>query len=279
VDNASRYNQSLSLHRVLGVNRYRHGGLALGPQHLLDAEEEALARGERLTTVLEIGLWARDYQEIDVFNWQQEVVNMISLPDLERELGVAEGRVRGAVERGQVNPDHTLQLGERTYLYFHRDRIEEVRVAVGAPKLDDHSMRDRFLQFIGEMDMTLSYKPVMLLALLDAVADDGRAKLSEVVQGFRRFYQDRRERGLPVERPGARKQQVDELDEAGARRLMLGKPFETFERRRFLRYDRDLAYVRFDPRLWRQLEPEDLEQVRTVCGLSIEGYYERFEAE
>jgi hypothetical protein len=73
------------------------------------------------------------------------------------------------------------------------------------------------------MNRTLSYKPVMLVALLDAVADDGRAKLSEVVQGFRRFYQDRRERVLPVERPGAGKRAVDELDEAGARRLMLGR--------------------------------------------------------
>src|SRR5208337_1064626 len=119
---------------------------------LLDAEEEALARGEKPTTVLEIGLWTKDYQEIDIFNWQQEAANMISLPDLERELAVAEGRVRGAVERAHVKPDHTLQLGERTYFYFHRDRFEEVRLAIGAPKLEDHTIRDRFLQFMGEMD-------------------------------------------------------------------------------------------------------------------------------
>ena len=132
VDNASRYNQSLGIHRVLGNNRYRAGGLVLAPQHLLEAEEQALSRGERPTAVLEIGLWARDYEPIDIFNWQESLAGMVSLPDIERELGVAEGRVRGAVERGQVKPDHTLELGERTYLYFHRDRIEEVRVAIGA---------------------------------------------------------------------------------------------------------------------------------------------------
>ncbi|HEV3263636.1 MAG TPA: DEAD/DEAH box helicase family protein [Gemmataceae bacterium] len=278
VDNATRYNQSLNLHRVLGQNRYRRGSLVLAPQGLLDAEEASLARGDRPTAVLEIGLWAKDYQEIDVFNWQQEIVNLLSIPDLERELGVGEGRVKGAVERGQVKPDHTLQLGERIYFYFHRDRTEEVREAIGAPKMDEHTIRDRFLQFVGAMDMTLSYKPVMLLALLDAVAEDGRAKVSEVVGAFRQFYQERRSRGLIVERPGARKQPVDELDDATAQRLMLGKPFETFERRRFLRYDRDLAYVRFDPRLWRQLGPEDLAQLRSICRRSIEVYYERFRA-
>src|SRR5262249_46268841 len=127
VDNASRYNQSLNAHRVLVKGNYRPGGLLLAPPDLLAAEEAALARGEEPpTTVLEIGLWAKDYEPIDVFNWQQEVVNMISLPELERDLGIAEGRLRGAVERGQVKPDHTLQLGERTYTFFHRDRIEEV---------------------------------------------------------------------------------------------------------------------------------------------------------
>src|SRR5262249_5562307 len=84
VDNADRYNQSLSLHRVLGEKRYRQGGLVLAPRDLLDAEEQVLARGERPTTVLEIGLWAKEYQQIDVFNWQQELADMISLPDLER---------------------------------------------------------------------------------------------------------------------------------------------------------------------------------------------------
>ncbi|MGH7173455.1 MAG: DEAD/DEAH box helicase, partial [Gemmataceae bacterium] len=279
VDNASRYNQSLSLHRVLGMNKYRRGGQVLAPPELLAAEEEALSKGERPTTTLEIGLWAKEYQEVDVLNWQQEVAEMIALPDLERELGVAEGRIRGSLERGQVKPDHILPLGDRTYFYFHRDRIEEIRVAIGAPKLEDHSIRDRFLQFIREMDMTMSYKPVMLLALLDAVADEGRAKLIEVVQGFRRFYEQRRAAGLVIERPGSRRQSVDELDDTAAQRLMLGKPFETFERRRFLRYDRDLAYVRFDPRFWRQLGPEDLQQIRTLCHQSIQTYYERFQTE
>lgn len=279
VDNASRYNQALSAHRVLGKSEYRPGGLLLAPPELLAAEEEALARGERPTTVLEIGLWAKDYEPIDVFNWQQEIVNMISVTDLERELGVAEGRVRSAVERGQVKPDHVLQIGERTHIYFRNDRIEEVRLAIGGPKLDEHSIRDRFLGFIKTMDMALSYKPVMLLALLDAVDEHGRAKASEVAQRFQQFYRDRKAKGLVVERPGSRKVPVDELDETGALRLMLSMPFEKFERRQFLRYDRDLAYVRFDPRLWRQLGAEDREKIRELCQRSIHDYYERLQAD
>jgi superfamily II DNA or RNA helicase len=278
VDNASRYNQSLNLNRVLGVSSYRHGGLILAPQDLLAAEEQALARGERPTTVLQIGLWAKAYQQIDIFDWQKEVADMISLPDLERELAVADGRVRAAIERAQIKADHTLQLGERTYVYFLRDRIEEVRLAIGAPKLEDHTLRDRFLQFIREMDMSMSYKPVLLLALLDAAADDGRAKLSDVAQRFRRFYEARQAAGKVVERPAAKMSRVAELEDVEVQRVLLEMPFEKFERRRYLKYDRDLAYVRVDPRLWRQLGVEDLQQIRTICEGSILSYYERYKA-
>jgi superfamily II DNA or RNA helicase len=276
VDNASRYSQSHTINGIIGRNHYRPGGLVLAPQHLMEAEEQALANGQRPTTVLEIGLWARDFQEINIFNWQQEAVNMISLPDLERELEVAEGRVKGAVERQEIKPDHILPIGDRTYVYFDRGRIEEIRLAIGAPpKVEDHTIRERFLQFIRDMDMTLSYKPVMLLALLDAVDNNGKAKVSDVVQGFRRFYQDRQAAGLPVDRPGARRQSVADLDEVSAQRLLLNKPFEKFERRQFLGYDRDLAYLRFVPRLWRQLQADDLDQVRDVCRQKLEAYYER----
>jgi hypothetical protein len=264
---------------VLGKNSYRAGSLLIGPPELTAAEEEAIARGEQPTAVLHIGLWAKEYEPIDVFNWQQEIADMISLPDLERELGIAEGRLRDAVTNDKVKPDHVLQLGERTYIYFHRDRIEEVRVAIGAPKLAEHSVRDRFLEFIGEMDMTLSYKPVMLLAMLETVDEDGRARLTEVVRRFQQFYKDRKAAGLLVERPGARKQMVDELDEPSVTKLMVEKPFEKFERRRFVRYDRDLAYVRFDARLWRQLGPEDREHIAATCRQKIEEYYERIPAE
>ncbi len=58
---------------------------------------------------------------------------------------------------------------------------------------------------------------------------------------------------------------------------MLEMPFEKFERRRFLGYDKhDLAYIRFDPRLWRQLRTDDLQSIRAICQQRIQSYYERF---
>jgi hypothetical protein len=275
VDNSTRYNQAWSLHRVVGESKYRPGGIVLGPERLRQAEQEAIARGERPTTVIEIGLWAKDYEEIDLFNWQEAVSGMLSATEVELELAASEGVVRRAVEREQVQADHTLTLGDRVYHYFRRERLEEIRALLGLPQVTEDTIKDLFLRFVGDMDMSASYKPVMLLALLNCMDDGGRAKLADVVGQFRTFYEQRKAAGLTVERPTAKMARVDTLDEVDVQRVMLQMPFEKFERRRYLRYDRDLAYIRFDPGLWRQLGAEALQKLRSICEESIAAYYER----
>ena len=52
VDNASRYNSPLSLHRLVGQSRYKPGALVLAPSNLLEQEKEALTGGKTPTQVL-----------------------------------------------------------------------------------------------------------------------------------------------------------------------------------------------------------------------------------
>lgn len=275
VDNAIRYNAPLTLHRVVAKNRYRPGGLVLATDALVAAEEQALERGESPTQSIEIGLWVRQFHEIDIFNWQDVVAGMITLGELEVELAVAEGFLRRKVETGELQPDHTLELGQKVYHYFDRERIEAIRVQFNLTPVDDTTIKRLFLAYCREMDMAASYKPVLLLAILDSVDNRGKAAVDEVVALFRKFYEDRSRAGLPVEKPNVRMAKVGELDDADIRRVMLGMPFEKFERRRYLKYDRDLANVRIAPNLWKQLHKKDLAALRRICEESIAKYYER----
>ena len=243
VDNGTRYNQSLSLNRISNIGKYRPGGLVLAPQHLLDAEEAAIQSGELPTTVV----------EVDVFNWQDVVSGMISVSELEVELAASEGLVRRAIDRGEIIPDHTVMLGERSYYHFERERIDEIRQALGLKKVEKHNIKALFLDYAGDvMDMSASYKPVMLCAILDNVDETGKASLSSVVASFRRFYEQRRANGLLVE-----------------------TPFEKFERRKYLQYARDLAFVKFNPYLWKHITSSDLAELRSICEKNIARYYAR----
>ncbi len=191
------------------------------------------------------------------------------------ELAATEDRIRRAVERGQVTPDHQVQIGERVGQYFLKDRLEEIRQALGLPPVTAETIKGLFIEFVREMDMSASYKPVMLLAILQVLDADGRAEMAAVIRGFREFYRRRKERGLSIEKPNMRMNRVDELSDADIGRVIVEMPFEKFERRRYLKYDRDLAFIRFEPRLWRQLTAADVEELKVICRREIEQYYER----
>jgi len=276
VDNATKYNASLSLHRILGNNKYRSGGLVLGNANAMRAELEALARGELPTQTLPVSLWARDYREIDVFDWQEAVKGMISSSDLEMELAATEGKIRDAAKRGAVKADHELALGERTYFYFRRERTEEIRQQLDLPRVDDESIRSLFLDFVERMDMAASYKPVMMQAILGLLDGQGRARLEDVAKRFLDFYLGRQQAGLLVERANARMANPGMVTLEGAREVMLSMPFRKFEQRKFLLHDRqDLAFVKFAPSLWRQLKPADLSAILSTCQSKIAAYYDR----
>ncbi len=167
----------------------------------MNNEQDALGNGKPPTQILPVELWTREYQEIDVFNWQDAVSGMLSASDLEIELAAAEGRIRSAIARDLVVPDHTLILGERTYHYFLRKRIEEIRESLGLPRVDDASIRDLFLEFVERMDMSSSYKPVLLLAILDHVDDSGRAGPMTSWRHSKRSILAAIDRGYPSSEP------------------------------------------------------------------------------
>ncbi|HQU45394.1 MAG TPA: hypothetical protein PK867_21440, partial [Pirellulales bacterium] len=153
------------------------------------------------------------------------------------------------------------------------EREDEIRELLGLAKRDDVNIVDDFFKFAEAMDMATSYKPVFLLALLDSVDDKGRASIAVVASKFRAFYQARRAATIIIERPGAAMAAIGEMDDAAVQRVMLRMPFEKFERRGFLRYARDVAFIEFVPALWRRLAIEELANLRRQCEQSIASYY------
>ncbi len=267
-------NASFSLHRVLGMNRYRKGGLVLGTPDALSEEEQSLAHATAPQT-LPVSLWATDFREIDVFDWQDAVKGLVSAVALEDELGATEGRIRDAARNGIVVADHVLSLGERTYYYFRPERAEEIRAQLNLPRIDDETIRDLFLTFVNKMDMSASYKPVMLRVLLDLTDGDGRARVDDVARAFHEFYRERRRAGLAVEKANSRMADPDAVPPEVARQVMLEMPFRKFEQKKFLKYDKDVAFVRFAPALWKRLTVDDRTALRSACDANIAEYYER----
>ena len=71
------------------------------PRDQLDQEQELIDSGVQPATILDINLWARDFEEIDLFNWQQAVAGMIPISEVERELATGAPIVYGIDAAGK----------------------------------------------------------------------------------------------------------------------------------------------------------------------------------
>lgn len=276
VDNAGRYNTALSLHRLLSRQQYRPGELVLAPPDELQEEGTRYGRGEKPSIILDLALEALGFEEIDLFNWQEVVRDMLSAADMDRELAVTEGTVKRALERGEIGPaEHTLALGDRTYFYFDGKRIPEIRQALGVPEVTGDTIKKLFFEFVEEMDMSASYKPVLMLAFLETANNQGRARMADVVAHFRGFYEDRSKAGLPIERETMRMARVADLSDGDVQNVIVSMPLRKFMQRRYLDYMKDVAFVQLNRDLWKQFTDKDLAKTSELCRQSIEKYYGR----
>ncbi len=280
VDNSSKYNQSLNLHRVIGERKYRPGGIVIGPDDVMNEDDAAILNGTAPTRVLQIGVWAKNFEEVDLFNWQEAVAGMKSVSELEFDLGTSSGLIRRAIERGDIDADHTLQLGDRVYYYFSEERNAEICQKLNIVPIDADNIKERFIAYVSQMDMSASYKPVLILCLLDTIDERGRANITDLVERFRGFYSNRAAEGKMIEKSTITLSRVTDLELSDIQSVLLKMPFEKFERRRYLEYDkRDFAYVRFSRPLWRKLSVADRVELRERCLESIDKYFHRVETE
>ncbi|MFP4076691.1 MAG: DEAD/DEAH box helicase [Halochromatium sp.] len=272
VDNAGRYNQSWNVHRITGNRRYRPGGFAVAPKESIEEEERT---GPNDPIVLHLGLWTEHFEEIDVFDWQSTVKDMLPVAELERQLAASEGYLRNKVLQGELTPDHDLTLGRRRYFYFAKERKQAIADQFGLKPVTAANIRERFFAFCEDMDMSASYKPVLLRALLDTVDEEGKVSLTLLTLAFRDFYLDRLNCGLPAEKGNLRMARVKELTENEIQQVMLGMPFKKYAQRGFVDYSRDLSQVRIAPALWKRLEPKDCERLQDLANERIRGYFGR----
>jgi len=249
----------------------------LAPSEQMEEERRRLLVGEKVDTVLPINIFARDYEVVDLFDWQQEIENMMSIHELAMELYVDDTTARRYVDEGRISPgpDLVLPMGRVTHRYFLRERLGEIRQQLNIKEREPDKIREDFFSFVRKGTMSTSYKPVMLLGMLTLADAKGQVDLAVLSKYFHDFYEQRVLNGLLIEVDGAAMNRVHEMNDFEVTRLMLAMPFEKFERKFFLEHRKDLTRVAFVPSLWRRLNISDRNKLINICQEQIGQYYER----
>lgn len=276
VDNASQYNMPQSLHRLFKLKEYRPGQLAVAPGAQKTAEAALYAKGEKPEALIDWPVDATDYELVDIFNWQDEAAGMISQMEFVQRVDVQTETIERYVREGKLVPDLVVPMSEhRTFKYFKEETLERYAKLYGWTLIDDSNRKELFLEMVRQMDMSYSYKPVLIKAILRHADEKGRIQLADIVDYFRAYYEGRRAAGLVVEKPNSLFARGGYTDKE-AERNILANPFKRFEDMQMLRHTRTLGIVQVDESVWKKLTAEEKAEMEKICEEKLVNYYKRF---
>lgn len=241
VDNANMFNMPYSLHRVLDIAKYQPMAYVLAPENKRKLDQDMLFQGEKPEAWLDVPIDVSDYEIIDLFNWQNSVKDMISQIEFVRMVDVQSETVDRYIKDGKIKPDLSVPFGDkRMFHYFREESVRNIAKQYGWDLITPQNMADKFMKFIETMDMSFSYKPVLLKAIYEYMDSNGRVALPDVEKNI------------------------------------LSNPFKRFEDMRFLMRCKDVETVEVNPIIFRKLTREDWLHIVDVCDKSLEKYYMRF---
>ena len=275
VDNANMFNMPYSLHRVLNIAKYQPMAYVLTPENKRKLDQDMLLKGEKPEAWLDVPIDVDDYEIIDLFNWQNSVKDMISQIELVRMVDVQSETVERYIKDGKIKPDLSIPFGDkRMFHYFREESIRNIAKQYGWDLITPQNMADKFMKFIETMDMSYSYKPVLLKAIYEYMDSNGRVALPDVVDYFIDFYEDRKAHGMIAEKPNSIYQKGG-YTRKDVEKNVLSNPFKRFEDMRFLMRCKDVETIEVNPIIFRKLTKEDWLHIIRVCDKSLEKYYTR----
>ena len=275
IDNANLFNMPYSLHRIFNLKDYKPGDYVLASGKQFEWDKELLAQGEKPTVYLDFPVDVSDYQLIDLFNWQDEVKDMISQIEFVRTVDVQSETIERYIREGKIKADIEVPFGDlKSFKYFKEETVKNYAQQFGWEIINAANIKDKFMDMVKTMDMSFSYKPVLLKALLEHLDEKGRVRVEDIVDYFIDFYSDRNNRGLVVEKKSSIYAKED-FTRKEVERNIFSNPFKRFEDLRFIKRSKEIEYVEFNRHVFRKLTSEDKEWIISHCDPKLEEYFQR----
>ena len=211
--------------------------------------------------------------EVDIHTFEEKYGDYYSQEQLAREYFVNTGTITSWIRKGKITPTVEFPFGSKKISLFSPADVEKYRKELNIQEHNDDTVRDDFFAFLEERDYSLSYKMPFLLSFIDHMDTIGDAKIEDVLTDYIAFYQDRIDKGLPVDRPSCPYNAETLKDRKMIKSSMLTNPFEKFERKRFMYYSKDLGVISLNHALLAKMSEGDWERVKGQMREDLERYY------
>ena len=211
--------------------------------------------------------------EVDIDCFEDKYGDYLSQEQIAREYFVSTGTISSWIRKGKILPSVSYKFGSKYIYLFSKNDVEKYRNELGIKEHNDNTIKADFLSFLEERDYSLSYKMPFLLAFIKVMNTIGDANIEAVLDNYIAFYQNRVDRGLPIDRSSCPYNAQMLQDRKAICRNMLTNPFEKFERKRFLYYSKDLSMISMNHALYSQMTAEDWESVNNQLLEDLKKYY------
>ena len=211
--------------------------------------------------------------EIDVNSFEDKYGDYLSQEQLAREYYVSTGTITSWIKKGKILPTVSYSFGSKRIYLFSPEDVERIRQELNIAEHTEETIKRDFFDFLEERDYSLSYKMPFLLSFIKNMNSIGDANIEDVLSDYIAFYEDRINRGLPVDRPTCPYNAESLKDRKMIKANMLTNPFEKFERKRFLYHSKDLGIISMNHALLSKLDEKDFLRIREQMLDDIKHYY------
>lgn len=168
-----------------------------------------------------------------------------------------------------------IPLGEKRFFNYYRvDTIKMYADKYEWDLITAINMKEKFMDFVEKMDMSFSYKPLLLKAIFDHIDADGRVRICDIVNYFIDFYEERKDKGLSAEKAASIYQKCD-YTEKDVERNILANPFKRFADMRFLKRCKDISMIEINKNIFKNLTKQDVINILSICDEKLNYYYRK----
>lgn len=180
-------------------------------------------------------------------------------------------------DENKISNPFEVVIAEFNKLELHDKYKCLVKLAVNIAEKDEKAQKqisNNFMQNIINMNLQYTYIAVLFKSFFESCNAFGKARLSDLIDYFDKFYNDRLRHELISEKidsvlgkPGFTKSDI--------RRIILFNPLKRSFASKYLVYDKSEDIVYINTFLWDLLSNDDKAEVLKICDKKLEQYYQK----
>ena len=149
---------------------------------------------------------------------------------------------------------------------------EETVEAAYLPSLPPAEIVQNLIDYCKTMKMSYSYKPVLILALLNSRKKDGSVTAERAAKFFREYYETRKKAGLPAEKKKCLYLK-DSITDQQIVANVIANPVKALAETPYFYFNSETGVFSFSPEIWDVLDRKSKLALGSVCRQRLIEYF------